>query len=65
MNEVPPLSPSSHDFHHANKSGGFPVAFSGKTITILHEALHGETWQLFNAVEIFEGGGESSEAAFL
>jgi len=54
-----------HDFHDAGERGGFPIAFTGEAVAVFHQALHGEAGQLLHAMQVFEGGGEGSEIAFL
>src|SRR5690606_39894514 len=53
---------SRHHFGGTYKGGRFPIAFAGIAEPCLHEPLCGDAGQLFHAVEVFEGIGESLEA---
>ena len=54
---------NAHHFHRPHQRRGFPVAFRAKTVAICHQALHSQSGQLLQPVQIFKGGGEGFEAA--
>ena len=54
---------AGHHLHNAQQRCGLPVAFAGKAVALLHQALYRQARQLFQAVQIFKSGGEGVEAA--
>ncbi|MFM1944673.1 MAG: hypothetical protein RI897_3655 [Verrucomicrobiota bacterium] len=54
---------SGHDLHGADEGGGFPIAFGGEAESVGHESLSCEAGELWQSVEVFEGGGESFKLA--
>ena len=57
------FEPFAHDFHNARHRRSLPVALGTETVAGGHQPLHSQTGQLFESVQIFEGGGERFESA--
>src|SRR5450631_583084 len=59
------LQASTHYFHRTQQGRGLPVTLGTKAIALGHQALHSETGQLGEAMEILKIGGECLKIAFL
>src|SRR3954453_16482395 len=53
-----------HYLHRANEGGSLPVALASKSIAVRHQALYGNTGQLFQSVQVFEIVRKRRETAF-
>src|SRR6478609_2715239 len=56
---------SRHRLHGAKQRARFPVAFGAKAVSLGHQPLNGQAGELLEAMQIFEGCGESFESAGL
>ncbi len=55
----------AHHLDCAQQRRALPVAFRTKAVALFHQALHRQTRQLGQAVQVFKGGGECLEIAFV
>ena len=58
-----PAEVGRHHFHRAQQGAGFPISLGAETISIGHEALHGNAGELPETVEVFDRGREAFEPA--
>jgi len=54
---------SVHHLHRADERGRLPIALGAESVTVAHEALHRETGQLYQSMQIFERIGEGFEVS--
>src|SRR5215472_5265486 len=55
----------AHHLRGADQSGGLPVSFGSKAVTVRHQPLHGDSGKLFETVQILERVGESMGSSVL